>query len=93
MNLEQYPEQHQWNKMQEVAGNEDINLEWVQGRANAGANVGKTTWTYARYMKLFLLISKLVYLFIFLCSLFYFIFLINLFLGLENVFQESISWN
>ena len=26
MNLEQYLGQHQWNKMQEVAGNEDINL-------------------------------------------------------------------
>ena len=24
MNLEQYPGQHQWNKMQEVVGNEDI---------------------------------------------------------------------
>ena len=51
-----------------------FNLEWVQGCANAGGNMGKTTWTYARYMKLFL------------CSLFYFGFFINLF-----VFFFSIS--
>ena len=44
-----------------------FNLEWVQGCAKAGGNVGKTTWTYARYMKLFL------------CSLFYFGFFINFF--------------
>ena len=69
-----------------------FNLEWVQGCANAGGNVGKTKWTYARYMKLFLLISKLVlflflFFFSFLCSLFYFIFFINFFVGLENVFR------
>ena len=51
-----------------------FNLEWVQGCANIGGNVGKTKWTYARYMQLFL------------CSLLYFIFFINLF-----VFFFSIS--
>ena len=45
-----------------------FNLEWVQGCANAGGNMGKTTRTYARYMKLSF------------CSLLYFGFFINLFL-------------
>ena len=26
-----------------------FNLEWVQGCENAGGNVGKSTWTYARW--------------------------------------------
>ena len=50
-----------------------FNLEWVQEYANTGGNMGKTTWTYARYMKLFVLPILFRVLYKIICFFFFFL--------------------